>query len=115
MEAAMSETALQADIVKALKAYGCRVHVNVVVKKRGRATGAGAGSPDLLVAIAGARANSRRPEYVWLEIKTDEGRRSPGQVEWHTDADRFGERVATVRSVLEAIAVVQAIRFGRAA
>jgi hypothetical protein len=110
----VSEADLQSDIVKALRAAGCRVHVNVVVRKGKRATGCGKGSADLLVAIAGARVGSRRPEYVWLEIKTDEGRPSKAQIEWHADSDRFGERVAIVRSVTEALSVVTAIRFGRA-
>lgn len=108
----MSESDLQAAVCEALRRIGCRVHENRVVRKGQRATGAGKGSPDLLVSIPGARP--RWVEMVWMELKTDEGRVSQAQKDWHAQATLVGERVAVVRSVTEALAVVNAIRGGRA-
>lgn len=102
------EAALQRAVCHALRAIGCRVHENIVVRHGRRATGAGTGSPDLLVAVPGVRP--KWAEHVWLELKTPTGRVRPGQTEWHAEAARAGERVHVVRSVAEAIAVVTDLR-----
>lgn len=52
-----------------------------------------AGTPDLVT------------PYGWLEVK-DEGNESPEQIEFRKTWTRMGARVATVRSVSEAVRVV---------
>lgn len=102
------ESELQEAIVRALEACGCWPMVNRVVKHRRAPTGLGTGSPDLLVAI---------PTHglVWLECKRDAASKpSPEQVAFHARLRMFGQRVYVVRSVAESLAVVQAIRGGRA-
>lgn len=106
------EARLQQAVCAALRGIGCRVHENIVVRKGRRATGAGKGSPDLLVAVPGVRP--RWAEHVWLELKTDEGVVSQAQRDWHAEAALAGERVHVVRSVLEAVEVVTRLRQGGA-
>lgn len=109
------ERELQDACVAAAKACGCWPIENVVVLKGKRVTGLGAGSPDLLVIVPAAEPNGR-PAYVWFELKRDgKSKRSPAQVRWHAQAALLKMRVYTVRSVTEMLAVIQAVRFGRAA
>jgi hypothetical protein len=108
----MTESELQKAVCEALRRVGCGVTVNVVVRKGRRATGGGKGSADLLVAIPGARP--RWAEVVWMELKLPKtGRVSPEQEAWHAEQRSFGMRVEVVRSVTEALAIVNAIRGGR--
>lgn len=107
----MSESDLQLAIIDALRRVGCLVVPNVVVKHRGRVTGLGTGSPDLwVVALPDERA-------FWIEIKTPEktSKLSAEQVALHAEWRRYRQRVCVVRSVTDALAVVAAIRGGRAA
>jgi hypothetical protein len=46
------------------------------------------------------------PRFGWLEVKKGNGRLSPAQIAWHEKARRQGVRVATVRTVLEALETV---------
>lgn len=101
------ESELQEAIVKALEAVHCWPMVNRVVKHRRAPTGLGTGSPDLLVAI---------PTHglLFIECKRDAASKpSSEQILFHARLRVFGQRVAVVRSVEEALAVVQAIRGGR--
>jgi len=115
------ETELHEACVQAAKAIGCRPMTNVVVLHRGRPTGLGTGSPDLIVVIPGSNFPDREPRYVWFELKRPtmkgdkKSDRSKEQVEWHEDAKRFGMRVHTIRAVTEMVDVITAVRFGRAA
>jgi hypothetical protein len=102
------ESDLQEAIVRALESVHCWPMVNRVVMHRGRPTGLGTGSPDLLVAIP-------THGHVWFECKRDAASRpSPEQVAFHARLRLFGQRVYVVRSVTEALACVAAIRAGRA-
>lgn len=103
------ETDLQAAVIDALTACGCWVMPNVVVRHRKRATGLGTGSPDVLAIVPPTGV------HVWFELKRDaKSKLRPGQREWRDQARRFGVRhVHEIRSVSEALAVVQAIRGGR--
>lgn len=58
------------------------------------------GTPDLLVMLQGDR-------YVWIELKTDAGKLSPKQEQWHVRAWKRGHSVAVCRSVEEALRVVR--------
>lgn len=104
------ESDLQTACIGAARSIGCEAFANVVVRKGKRATGLGKGSPDVLCVIPGVRA-----EYIWFELKTPTGRRSPAQIEWHAKAARLGMRVYTIQSVTEMVACITAVRFGRAA
>jgi hypothetical protein len=57
------------------------------------------GTPDWLVIREG-------PVYTWLEIKVEGGKLNKHQQAWHEWAISSGLRVATVRSISEAIAAV---------
>jgi predicted type IV restriction endonuclease len=103
----MSETDLSRAIRNALTAKGCLV-IRIqsgVVPVADRAKGkryvhcAPLGTPDLLVI--------RDPAvYTWLEVKTEDGALNRFQQGWHERAVSRGIRVATVRSISEAIAAV---------
>jgi len=43
---------------------------------------------------------------VWMEVKTDEGVLSKDQQEWHAAAKRMRRNVCVVRSIAQALAVV---------
>jgi hypothetical protein len=93
-----SERVIQADIVEALARAGrfaFRVHSGKVRVARGWMQLAPAGTPDLYVLGWG-----------WLEIKTEKGRVRPEQTTMHRHIRAAGERVATVRTVKEALAAV---------
>lgn len=53
--------------------------------------------------LAGTGTPDRWTAYGWLEVKTDEGELSDEQRRWHERARQHGVRVATVRSVPEAV------------
>ena len=54
------------------------------------------GTPDLCLPALGS----------WLEVKTGGGKLKKTQVAWHSKAAKYGVRVAVVRSVGEALAIV---------
>lgn len=58
---------------------------------------ASSGTPDLHVVDRG----------IWLEVKTPGARLRPQQVDWHARAKARGVKVATVRSVAEALEAVR--------
>lgn len=93
----MSETQLSRDIRRALEACGVWVIRTQVVGRNGaRACATGErGLPDLYL-----------PGLGHLEVKVGGGRLSKDQVAWHSKAARYGVRVATVRSVSEAVKIV---------
>lgn len=64
-----------------------------------------AGSPDILGVIGDGR-------LFGLEVKTETGRVLATQQRWHDKAARHGVRVAVVRSVGEAVRVVEEWRKG---
>lgn len=91
----MSETALSRSIRKALATLGVwciRVQASSVSV---RVHGAEPGTPDLWTPLG------------WLEVKTLAGELLPSQVAWHLRAAREGVRVATVRSVEQAVRAVR--------
>jgi hypothetical protein len=93
-----SERVIQASIVEALARIGrfaFRVHSGKVRVARGWMQLAPAGTPDLYVLGFG-----------WIEVKTSVGKLSVEQVNMHHWIRQFGERVATVRTVKEALAAV---------
>ena len=64
--------------------------------------GLGVGSPDLLCVVRGI--------CLFLELKAEDGRVSPEQRRWHSQARARGVRVEVVRSVEEARAAVERVR-----
>ncbi len=66
--------------------------------------GLGVGSPDLVGALGG--------RFIGLELKSDTGRLSDEQVQWHTAARRRGVAVFEVRSVEDAVAALERCRKG---
>lgn len=107
--------------VDAAVAVGCVPLTNVVEpsrRSRKGASGLGKGSPDLLIVVPAALrlANGRyAPAYLWFELKTATGKRSVAQVDWHRKHAHLGMSIHTITSVTEMLAVIQAVRFGRAA
>lgn len=95
----MTETQLSRDIRRALETCGVWVIRTQVVGRNGaRACATGErGMPDLCL-----------PGFGWIEVKVGGGKLSADQIAWHSKAARYGVRVATVRSVSEAIKVVSA-------
>lgn len=61
----------------------------------------GDGVPDLCVIVRSAGPT-------WLELKVGKGKERASQVAWRVRAESFGVRVATVRSLDEALAAVRA-------
>ena len=111
----MLESKLQHDIFAALGALPGVVcwRNNVGVASQGERSVAygvgGKGAPDLLVEV-------QRGSWwvaVWLEVKTETGRVRPEQKAWHDAARRMGRHVFVVRSVQDAVEVVEGIRGGR--
>lgn len=101
----MSEANLQSAVCDALRRIGCRVHENRVTISRNRATGAGKGSPDLIVGVPGVIPGWLA--YVWMELKMPKtGRVSDAQHRFRADEEAAGGKVFVVRSVDEAIKVV---------
>lgn len=112
------ERDLHAACVAAAKAVGCVPLTNTVVRKGKRATGLGKGSPDILLVVPAAlrlASGVNEPAYLWFELKTKTGRRSPAQVKWHAEHSHLGMRIKTITSVTEMLAEITAVRFGRAA
>lgn len=90
MRRAAKVDANQSEIVEALRAVGCSVQ---------DLSGVGKGVTDLLVGCSGVN--------LLIEVKTDTGTYTPAQIAWH--AAWRGQR-STVRSIDEALALVEAIR-----
>lgn len=81
------------------------------------------GTPDILLALpvrslhAGTDTVNTIPAHAMLcglEVKTAKGKLSDSQLAWHARAGIHGVRVAVVRGVGEALAVVDAWRSGKA-
>lgn len=102
----MSETELSKSIRSALEVSGWWVMRLGVNQKRGaRGSQSGEpGCPDLM--LLGPWS------FGFLEVKTATGKLSPEQTAWHARALRSGLRVATVRSVREAMRVAWEWRQG---
>ena len=64
--------------------------------------GLGRGSTDLVVGVRG--------RVLFRELKTEDGRLSPEQIEWHAQARLRGLDVDVWRSVAEAVAAVEEVR-----
>ena len=62
----------------------------------------GRGAPDLLCEIV----RDGLWIAVWMEVKTDEGVLSKDQQEWHAAARKMRRNVCVVRSIAQALAVV---------
>ena len=95
----MSETELQRLIMNTLQALGFWVVRTAVKGKRGKLgvrTGE-TGMPDLCIVSPSG----------WLEVKLPDGRLSDEQEAWHRRARNRGIKVATVRSVEEAVEIVR--------
>lgn len=103
---AMSETDLSRAIHQTLKGFGyivVRVQSGKVRMLAGKREYwvqlAEKGCPDRVVLGPGGVTT-------WLEIKTPNGKLNPDQRAWHARAAEKGHRVATVRSVMEALMAV---------
>lgn len=59
------------------------------------------GLPDLAVLFRG--------ETFWLEVKTDKGKLTPAQIDWHATALNYGVNVYVVHSVHDALKAIGAI------
>lgn len=94
------ETALQTDIVKALRQMGVWVIVMNVTKRRGsRGVNCGEpGMPDLWT------------EYGWLEVKLPDGVLEDDQKTWHAKAARHHINVEVVRSINQALDAIKSWR-----
>jgi len=93
----VSETDISRAIRDELKRLGfwpVRIQSGKVKVKGGWMQLAEPGTPDICLVGLG-----------WFEVKTSTGERLPSQVAWHSRAAREGVRVATVRSVREAVEV----------
>lgn len=106
----MSETQLSASIRSALERLGVwcmRVNSGGY---RSRSRGAPKGTPDILLMGPAPVAGS------WLEVKDPNGknRDEASQPIWHQRAKKMGVRVATVRSMSEAVEVVRSWMRGAA-
>lgn len=100
----MSETQLSASIRSALTRMGIwcmRIQSGRVRSRGGFVQLAEAGTPDILLVGPASVAGS------WLEVKVEKGRYETSQPAWHERAKKMGVRVATVRSMSEAVEVVR--------
>lgn len=99
----MSETALSKSIRQALtKAGFWVVRLQSSGRRGSRSVASGEpGLPDICVLDAGP---------MFLEVKTDIGKLSDAQLRWHAKALQRGVRSAVVRSVSEAMSVVNGWR-----
>lgn len=78
--------------------------IKATVRTRRRVIkGAPAGTPDILLVLPGGR-------LCGLEVKSDDGAQRPSQRLWQAKAERYGVRYAVVRSVVEALHVVETWR-----
>ena len=66
--------------------------------------GLGRGSTDLVIGVRG--------RVLFRELKTEDGRLSPEQIDWHAQARLRGLDVGVWRSVAEAVAAVEKVRRG---
>jgi hypothetical protein len=100
------ETYLSKAIREALEVfpsvYAMRVNSGRVKVRGGYYQGAPNGTPDIIGYIA------PRGRMFGLEVKMPKSSENDAQTEWHTTHAARGVYVATVRSVAEAVAVVQA-------
>lgn len=107
-----SETTLSKGIQQALTAKGCkiiRVQSGILPVVKGGKTyfvhTAPTGTPDL-VCIRPATSVTPYATTTWIEVKTQLGKLSKEQAAWHEWARLNGARVATVRSISEAVTAV---------
>lgn len=108
--------ALEVSIQKALGALpGVAILRNAVISvttQTGRTllTGiGGVGAPDLHVEV---RTPSGVFASVWMECKAGGSRKRPAQAAWHEAARRLGRHVYVVRTVEEAVRIVEAFQRG---
>jgi len=102
----VSETQLVRSILRTLQMKGVwcwRVNSGLTVLGSGKSKrvikGAPAGTPDIIGTVEG--------RMFGLEVKTETGRVLATQQRWHDKAARHGVKVAVVRSVGEAVRVVE--------
>lgn len=100
----MTETDLHRAILKALELRG---HWAFRVNAGGMQVGQGKSRAFVRMAPAGTPDICLLSPQGWLEVKTPTGKLSKAQDSWHTKARLHSVRVATVRSVSEALAVVE--------
>lgn len=83
----MNESEFQSEVVKAAKAAGWRVcHIRPAVQNGRRITPAAKGFPDLVLV--------KPPRVLFLELKREDGKRGPQQVEWIRDLQACDEVAA---------------------
>jgi len=97
----MGETELQSAILDTLRrVFPWSQWARNNTGRRGRVSfGLGKGSPDLIGCVNG--------RMVCLEVKTDDGKVSAAQAEWHLRWSAAGAHVEVVRSGSDALAAVQ--------
>ena len=96
------ETALQADITKALEKRGhlvIRIFTGSHRVARGYVHGAPEGTPDLCVLVRGGRT-------VWMEVKLPGQKLSPEQKLWHERAWKLDHVPYVARSVAAALEAI---------
>jgi hypothetical protein len=86
----LSEKQFQAQVIDLLHMYGYRVaHFMPAVNMRGQwrtpVAADGKGFPDLVAARAELSGRNRPGRVMFIELKTDVGRLSKEQREWHDD------------------------------
>ncbi len=101
--------ALAYRIIWAWRANAGTQVLNATSKARRRIIrGAPAGTPDILLVLPTQRVNgSLCAALHGLEVKTATGRQLPTQAAWQAKAERHGVNYAVVRSVSEALALVE--------
>ncbi|MEM6327433.1 MAG: VRR-NUC domain-containing protein [Bacteroidota bacterium] len=92
----MREKQIQRDIIRALRSLGFQVDD----MSQPRASMMPVGLPDLRVRHIHWKIRG------WMEVKTPNGRVTPGQEQWHETERMAGGTVAVVHSVEEALATV---------
>jgi hypothetical protein len=111
----LSETALVRSILRTLQMKGVfcwrsnsgGVLVNSGSKKPWMFRAAPSGTPDIIGTVPAAPGQEPTGRLFGLEVKTETGRVLATQQRWHDKAAKHGVRVAVVRSVGEAVRVVE--------
>lgn len=103
----MTETQLQASIIKALEQMGVWVIRTAVSRKRSRGRTGEPGMPDLCLVDLG---HGWLCAGGWLEVKLPGKELEPAQVAWAERAASSGVRCGVAHSIKEALVVLKRFR-----